>query len=333
MLFHVQASNLSSSSAFYALYEISENGPDDGAVISAQINLSGIDGADLIVNSENPELTITSYSGTGASIRLKTYLNLNGKYIVNGIEVVSNGSGYKDISFDISSSVFANTSIKDFVMAAISVNLDVIDGLNVDPYDVLNVQNVMIDGRIDTNELVAQKVQLPETINLFGVVSNPIEEDDNGNVFISGSELSPFVSKVNNTVTEAAIIFEGDVGGLSPSVFPIKGQATAKNATETPVASTKILASKTESLTPTFGLPNESYVELIGFNYSNITSTSTIVDADNNKFIVNRILRKPKLQQYSGKVLQTTKTTKNIKVAPTETLATRILRINIIRGI
>jgi hypothetical protein len=329
----ISNNRLPASSAYYALYQISENGPDDGSVISASIDLSSFDPDDLIMNFENPVLTVSSYSGSGASIRLKTYLNIDGKYILNGIEVVSNGTGYRDIELDIDSSVFVTTSIKDFVIASININLDLIDGLNVDPYDVLNAEHIMVDARIDTNELQAQKIELPPTVNLFGLITNPIERTDSGDLIISGSELPPNATKVNSGLTEIGVVFEDDIGGFDVTKLPQLGSSFAKTATGTPVSNTKILKSSLGTLEPVPSLPNESFINVVGYNYSKIVSTSSIEDLDGENFIVNQVIKKPKFEQYSGKILQSTKTTTNLNVASSTTNPTRIIRINIIKGL
>lgn len=329
----VSNNRLPASSAFYALYQISDGGPDDGSVISATIDLSSFDPNDLIVNTEKPVLDVSSYTGTGALIRFKTFLNINGKFVINGIDVVTNGSGYRDIELDIDSSVFVNTSIKDFVIASINVNLDLIDGLNVDPYDVLNSEHIMVDARIDTNELLSQKIELPPTVNMFGLVSNPIERTDSGDLVISGSELPPKATKVNTGLTEIGVVYEEDLSGFEVTKLPQIGSSFAKTATGTPVANTKILKSSYGSLEPVASLPNESFINVVGYNYSRIATTSSIEDSDGENFIVNQIIKKPKFEQYTGKILQSTKTATNLNVASSTTNPTRIIRINIIKGL
>ena len=84
---------------------------------------------------------------------------------------------------------------------------------------------------------------------------------------------------------------------------------------------------------PVPSLPNESFINVVGYNYSKIVSTSSIEDLDGENFIVNQVIKKPKFEQYSGKILQSTKTTTNLNVASSTTNPTRIIRINIIKGL
>ncbi len=332
-----------SSSAFYALYEIANNGPDDGAIISASLNLSDIPLSQLVVNQENPEFTVISLTGSGARIRLKTYRNINGKFIINGIEVIENGKDYKDIILDISSNIFAS-NIKSQILSSIELNLDIIDGLNVDPYDVLECKNVLIDSRIEIQELDLAGVPYPTEFNLYGLVSNPLQKLPSGDYIVSGSELPPNVTKIASNSIEAAVIYEDDIGTGTITKAPVTGkvyvptiadqtdltQLAALVPTIPPSPTTIVSANITTDATPT---SEESFVTLIGSNHENVLNSQYVIDTDNEKFFINRIIKEPDLKQYSGKVLQVVKTPANIKIADTNGNLSRIIRINIIREI
>lgn len=334
----ISENKLPGSSPYYALYEIANNGPDDGAIISAQIDLSGITGEDLVVNTSNPTITLESSSGSGASMRLLTYNSIDGKYIIEGIEVVANGVNYRDLSLSISSSIFVNNNISDLILSAININYDNIDGLNIDPYDVLDCTNIMVDTRIDTNDIINNGVPIPETINMFGLVSNPLEELPSGEIVISGSELSPYSSNLKSGSSTISVYNPGDESGFVPTVIPNSGISTTTKSggSTTSTPSTKILKnlSSDELIVmdaPT--LPYESIISISGIDYNNINSLSTITDSSNNEFIVSNIIKKPSLKQYSGKVLQTKKSTNDLKLSSSTGIISKIIRINMIKGL
>lgn len=335
----ISNNQIPASSSYYALYEIANNGPNDGALISAQIDLSGITGDDLIVNIPNPEIQINSATGSGASLRFLTYTNINGKYIIQGVELVSGGYGYRDISISISNSIFVNSNIVDVLLSSININYDAIDGLNLDPYDVLNCNNIMVDSRIDTSELLLNSISLPDTINMFGLVSNPLEELPTGELIISGSELSPYNSAIKSGSSLVSVYYPDDFGG-SVTISPSKGKGTSNTiATSGAVKTTntfRILKdnSSEELFVMDYPItPYESLINISGVDYSNLNALSTVTDSSNNEFIVSSVFEKPKFKQYSGKVLQTKKTSKDLKLTTTSGTLSRVIRINMIKGL
>jgi len=335
----ISENKLPASSPYYALYEIANNGPDDGSLISAQLDLSGITGDDLVVSIQNPQITITSATGSGASMRFLTYTNIYGKYIVEGVEVQSGGTNYRDISLSISNSIFTNTNIVDILLSSINVNFDNIDGLNIDPYDVLNCNNVMVDTRIDTNELYSSAVALPETINLFGLVSNPLEELPNGDLVIAGAELSPYNSKVKSGGSVVSVYYPGDETLGNPTTIPSKGKGSANSIISGVNKNTntaRILQNVSNDPLYVFDypqLPYESIVTVSGIDYSNLSSLSEITDSSDNEFIVSTVISSPSFKQYSGKVLQTKRTSRDLKLTTTSGTLSRIIRINMIKGL
>lgn len=328
----ISENKIPASSAYYSLYEIANNGPDDGAIISAQIDLNGISGDDLIVFAENPSITVESSTGIGGQLSFKTFTDINGTFIIQGIEVTNGGSNYRDISLDISSGIFKNSSIKDILLSAIKINFDNLDGLNIDPYDVLECNNIMVDSRIDTNELVSSNVILPEEINMFGLVSNPLEETSNGEYVISGSELSPYASKIVKASSDLLIHYPGDEVLSYVTVSPSLGLSTSTTSTGIITKKSNILAIDPDNLIIP-KLTYQSVINIVGIDYSNIEVSDELTDSNDNTFIIDSVYSKPKFVQYSGKVLQSVKTSKNIKLTSSNSQSTKIIRINFIKGI
>lgn len=322
---------ISPSSPYYSLHEIAQNGLEDGAIISAQIDLSGFNPDDLRVTESNPELIVTSFTGQNASIKLKTIFTINGQHLINGIEVISNGSGYKDANIDIPDTIFVNDQIKFLLLASITLNYDTLDGLNVDPYDVMNCTNIMVDSRIDTNELILNNVQIPENINFYGLVSNPTEVINSSETIISGSELSPYTSKISNATTIAFVTFEEDVGQGQKKLSPSTGKSEIKEDTDSKSITSEIIEV----------LPNENYnvannqsvISINGLEYNDILPNLVIKDSNDLNFIINEIYQKPNFSQYSGKILQTTKLQNNLRLKSASGDLSKILRINIIKGL
>jgi hypothetical protein len=326
----ISENKLPASSAFYALYDIAVNGLSDGAVISSQIDLSGFATSDLYTTTDNPVITVSSYTGSGASIRLLTYKSLQGKYVIKGVEILTNGSGYKDISLDISSSILETPAIKDILLSAISVNYDIIDGLNVDPYDVLNCKNIQIDTRLDITDINSNSLLVPDEINMYSLVSNPLEQTGTGDFIVSGSDLSRYTSKVKIGYTTLAVAYPGDV--FSKSFIPKSGNATVNDAANTVVSEPKILKNfaSVSGYSPTVV---ESLITVNNFDYSNISKSSKITDSDSRSFNITKIIDEPTFKQYSGKILQTVKTTKNLKLSSSSGELSKVLRINMIKGV
>jgi hypothetical protein len=335
---NIANNRLSPSSAFYALYQIAMNGPSDGAILSATIDLTGIEADYLTVNTPNPYLTVSTYTGSGAVIRLKTTTTIDGRNQIQGIEVLENGSGYREASLSIDSTIFTNIDASDLILSSISLNLDIIDGLNVDPYDVLNCTNVMVDARIDTSDLLANNITLPPTINLFGLVSNPLELASSGDYIVSGSDLPKNATKLKSGLTELGVIATVDVSAPSspPSVLVATGISEVNNKAGSGIASTNVLKA---SLIPStvealdISIPNESFVTLVGYNYENIDASSKVIDGNYQTYNVSRVITKPDIKQYSGSIIQTKKTSTDIKLASGSSTNSKIIRINIIKGL
>jgi hypothetical protein len=185
----ISQNQISTASPYYYLYQTNTNdNVEEGSIISAFIDLSDFTESQLIVSQENPELTITSNSGSDGRIRLKTGL-INSSHVIRGIEILNRGYGYNDITLSINSGILSNSINSTSLLSAISVNLDTIDGLAFDPISVLNAQHVMIDARLDKVSIENSGILLPSTVNFFGLIENPVG--------ISGASTVPSGSNLN----------------------------------------------------------------------------------------------------------------------------------------
>lgn len=200
----IDKNSLSSASPYYWLYYSYENGPDDGSIISCFIDLTNFTESQLYVTEQNPYLSITSTTGSNGSIRLKTYTNSAGEYVIEGIEIVSRGSGYKDIVLQVPTGILKNISSSTLV-SAIEINLDAVDGLGVDPVSTLDAKHISTNARISLTELRDSDVSIPDSINFYGIVKNPQQRINATESVLAGTTDGAYKSKVISTVVSVTV--------------------------------------------------------------------------------------------------------------------------------
>jgi hypothetical protein len=325
----INQNQISTASPYYYLYQINLNDDiDEGSIISTFIDLSSFTDSQLIVTQENPELTLSSNSGSGGRIRLKTGL-LNNSHIINGIEVLSRGSGYKDITISISSGILSNSITSADLLSKIFVNLDIVDGLAFDPVSVLNSQHVMIDARLDKSSIENSGIILPSTVNFFGLVENPVGISGAQSV-PSGSNLNKKNDYIFRTTAKVEII-----NNSSSSQLPETNEEYDLTFSEEGILTTNsdtIIGGSTNISGPSF----ISYNEFKNIAYSKIDSlVGGVLEGPTNgspksNSTVISIIDKPRFVQYSGKILSTTKLETDLPVADVDSV---IVRINIVKGL
>ena len=325
----INQNQISTASPYYYLYQTNTNDTvEEGSIISAFIDLSDFTESQLIVSQENPELNIISNSGSGGKIRLKTGL-INNSYVIRGVEVVDRGSGYNDITVTIDSGILSNSINSTSLLSAISINLDTIDGLAFDPISVLNTQHVMIDARLDKVTIENSGILLPNTVNFFGLVENPIGISGASTV-PSGSNLNKKNDYIFRTTAKVEVLNPGS-SSLLPAVNEEYDVSFLDNG-ETITNTQTIIGGTTVISGPSY----ISYSEFKNINYSKIDElVGGVLDGPTNgspkaNSTIISILDKPNFIQYSGKVLSTTKLETDLPVADVESV---IVRINIVKGL
>jgi hypothetical protein len=315
----VENKTISPSSAYYSLYQIANNGLDDGALVSALIDLSDFDEADLVVTEANPLITTSSGTGTGASLRFTTYVNIDGEHIINGVEILNTGSGYRDLTLSISSSkfIYLNSVEIDSLLASIELNLDTIDGLNFDPVSALGAENIMFDIRLETNSMVQDGVVIPDEINFYGLVENPIENLGSGLEIIAGSQYGKDLSYTEPTTTKVELL-----SGTPPKNY---GRTTITTTTGKTITDASIV-----NLSASGGFTR---ADLAGINYDDAQTLQTLT-IDSIVYTVKQIIDYPVLKQYTGKVAQSKKLASPLILgnADNDNQNTKIFRINIVKG-
>lgn len=313
----ISSGEIGQYSPYYYLYTVNEN--DDlleGSIISAFIDLSGYTSKELICTIQNPTLTITSGSGLGGEIYLKT-IPFGDSYIVQGIEVSSRGYGYRDISFSLNSSLMPNLDMNIF-LSKILVNLDTIDGLGFDPVDVLDSQHVMIDARLEKRILEDAGIILPDQINFFGLVKNPFESATGANI-IAGSNQNKKIDVVYRTTIKIETLYEGGIASGEPTIVPEETIPVTdfgeNNLSPTIKTGGVKQISDTISNVEIKGILYEDADYLLGLNLDENTVTS--------------ILEKPNLIQFTGNILTTNKQPTNLSISDVDSV---IIRINMVQG-
>jgi hypothetical protein len=318
----VSTNQISTSSPYYSLYQMSKNGLEDGAIVSAMLDLTGFDTANLVVDTPNPEITVSSSSGSGAKLIFTTYVNLDGENIINGVSLITNGRNYKNPVLSINYSIFpylTSTQV-DELISSIEVNVDNLDGLNFDPISALSAENIMFDIRVETNVLKQQNLSIPRKINFYALVENPIEILDDTIEIVAGSQygkddtyIEKTTAKVKLTATPTILDPEEELSG---TLTLVDGRV---------VQNVNVLGVEVAGATTS--------AELNNFNYVDIDEISTVT-IDSVVYTVDEVVYKPSFKQYSGKIAQTKTFTNDLKFgnANTDSENTRIFRINIVKG-
>lgn len=264
----IDNNSLSSASAYYWLYYASQNGFDDGSIISCFINLADFTETQLYVTQQNPELTITTTTGSGASLRLKTYVNSLGEYVIEGIEVVSHGSNYKDIKVEVPTGVLKNITSSTLV-SAIEINLDAVDGLGIDPVSTLDARHISTNAKISLTELRDSNIPIPDSVNFYGIVKNPKERTGDTTV-AAGTTEGQYKSKVLSTVVTVTLdtvdeFTVGETVDLSNSEKPayIAGELPISADSSTGFVGTKIKLKQLDDV----GVANFNVAEHAGITY------------------------------------------------------------------
>ena len=316
----VSQQELSSASPYYHLYNINANDNlEEGSIISVFVDLSPFSGDDLIVAIENPELVLTSNSGQDGRIRLTTYINSSGSHVIKGIEVINHGFGYKDIAISDTTNLGNDLDI-DLLSAAIVINLDTLDGLAFDPASVLDTQHVMIDARLEKQSIEAAGLGIPNSINFYGLVENPMGISGSSTV-VSGSNLNKKRDVIFRTTVKAttSAISSGNKPDTDEEYYVVTDSGTVKDITIGGIVN----SSDEYGTTRTVELKNIVYTS------ESTLVNKTLVGGEKSGTTITSIVESPSFIQYSGKILSTTKLNSDLNITDTDSV---IIRINMVKG-
>lgn len=299
----INTSVISTASPYYWLYQAQVNGPKDGSIISCFINLKGYSSSDLYVTQENPILTITSSTGVNGSIRLKTYKNAAKKIIINGIEVINGGHGYKDYKLFLPVGLMEAGSItEDLLLSSITVNIDYVDYLGTDPVTSLGASHILTNARINLDELSTSQITIPDKINFYGIVVNPLQRE-------TIKTINPQTG-VENTPTE--VIAGNTLGKYKSTILTnnIKVKLLAEPTEIIEKGSEIILESSIDEIVKTDTATIKAKEDTTIFEVSDINENN-LIELDklviNDEKIAVDEYELPPLVQYSGKITNSRK--------------------------
>lgn len=316
---------LSSASPYYYLYNINENSNlNDGCILSAFLDLRSFTNDQLIVNQENPEFTISSNTGSDGRIRLLTNI-IQDSYVITGIEVISRGSNYKEIILDMNDSIFNGISASTLI-DKINVNLDKIDHIGIDPVSVLGAEHAMIDARIEKKTLTDAGIGIPQVVNFFGLIENPIGISGSIEV-ISGSDFNKKVDILYRTTIKAGISVLG-----SSSILPITDEVYDTTTPKGEPISDLTIGGIDNIIS---GVTSSCVAEIKNVPYQNATDlidsvlVGPIGGFPKTGSTIDTIEEIPTFVQYTGSILSTTKLTSDLPISDVDSI---IIRINMVRG-
>ena len=184
----------------------------------------------------------------------------------------------------------------------------------------------MIDAKLDKTSIEDAGILLPDNINMFGLIENPLGIDTSTAVG-SGSNLNKKLDYIFRTTVKAKVYNPG-----SENVLPVVGEIyDILDASEITGYNLGIGS----ALNASTGGSALSEVELKNLVYSSANNLVGVgLDGPTNgspkgNNTIIEILEIPNFTQYSGKVVSTTKLSSDLPVADVDSV---IIRINIVKG-
>ena len=171
----------------------------------------------MTISEESPEITLSTLSGTGAKIVLTTYAK-GQNYVVDGIKVISGGSGYNDVT--------CVDSAGD-LEGRITFSLDYQGGLFADPRRVLNAAKVMVKVVVRTDKISEDFGTDQTTFTRYGLLRDVEAVNDTAN-FIAGSQTNRDQKETFSNLHKIRITKKGSGPTITSSAFVINNDLTNK---------------------------------------------------------------------------------------------------------
>lgn len=150
---------------------------DEGQVHNAFIDLSGLTESERTISTSNPEITLSSLSGTDATVILTTYKK-DGSHVVDGIRVVNKGSGYRDLTC---------VSTPGDLQSRVTFSLDYQGGLFADPRRLLGAAKVMIKSIVRVDQIPTNANTNQTIFKRYGIIRDVKVKNDTSS-YIAGSK-------------------------------------------------------------------------------------------------------------------------------------------------
>ena len=167
---------------------------NDGRILSAFIDLSGISTDNLVTTDKGTEIDLNNGGGTDAVVKLTTYpifIDNTFKNVIDGIEVVNRGKGYHTVSPYVTPS---SNSIDDVLSSRILVNVDTKGSLSKDLVEILNVNKLLTKVCLTSDEVEELSSKAAHgKFSRFGIIQNM--KDSGGRVIGEGLNINESVLK------------------------------------------------------------------------------------------------------------------------------------------
>lgn len=292
------AENIFSYNPNSTAYSLINTRTAGGRIISCEINLSGLTDLQKRINVSNPVIPLLSSSGSNATIRLLTERTNDAslskdqqRYLITGIKIENNGSGYSDFTVDLSdvSGVNNNTVLEN----AITIGMEPIGGFNL--RQVLEATRVSVTASLDYTD-IANNTDQTEFYK-FGLIEGAQKLD--GTVLFSDKNVSEKSVVASTTKFTARASAEPDAPALSvvakTTLFSVGTSLKPKTAPS--AARDKIVAStQTSSSVVT--------VELATAKPENFKSGTTLT-LGGSDYIITNVTQTPEIKANTGKNLHT----------------------------
>ena len=261
---------------------------NDGRILSAFIDLSGITLDDLITTEQNPVIDLNN-GGSDGDIRLSTYPIIDPdertkKYVIDGIYVNNPGKGYHVVDPYVEP---AGSSIASLLSSRLFINLDTKGSLSKDLVEILNVNKLLTKVCLTSDEietLVSKARQ--RKFSRFGILQQV--KDSNGRIIGQGLNTNESVIKSATYLISASTassqtirageqlsIESGVISGLGMTKpFQNNGRIVAVDSTGGTTHTLRIMTDKTLSVGEQYYVSIDPITGGIPFDAKLITITA-----------------------------------------------------------
>lgn len=278
---------------------------NDGQIQSVSIDLSGLSVSDLTTTTKNPTVNLGSLSGTGAVVQLTTYKS-GSNFVIDGIRLVSRGSGYRDVSI---------TSVTNNLENRIRFNLDYQGGLFADPRRLLNATRVIIKVGIRTDRLADDFGTNQVTFRRYGIIRDVQSKGQTTN-FTAGTDTSSGQLQRFSNVTKIKI---NSISSLSYTGTPTfnpsdiildKSKISTPDFEALPEGSSSSVKQSGKIISVTEIDANNATLELISTSPDTFeVGDQLVLNTDKaTVYTVTEVTSSPDVSAFSGKVVSSNTT-------------------------
>ena len=294
---------------------------NDGQIQSVSLNLEGLTTGELETLTPSPIIGVNSRTGTGGNIRLTTeaagFSAGNPLYVINGIELKTSGTKYRDVTL---------SDVPSVLDGRLGVNLDYPGGLFANPARALNATKFMISVTLRTDTLPTNASTSQTTFTRYGLMRDVLSVGTASSgvthTFKTGSEANTDEPKIVSNITK--ITLDQGTHFVAPSITQFSVGSDIVDTTTTSVAD----VSEVSSDKPVSGVgkivsavQGSSTIDLEVISpvrdFAKIGDRIASVGATGTNFDVTSITT-PELVPFSGKVVSSNATNISLDTQPRE---------------